>query len=140
MTGRPWRHIEGKGRTLPDVVPRTTARAVCSLLRALEWPDLAEWSQDARQVAEAAHTCPHPLFARDVRAVGWPEGVDRSQSVSTLAASTRWEDRVRVALQWAEAGKPSADWPAPMTPPNGGPPPGWKPPIRDPAEWFDVKF
>ena len=139
ITGRPWRGIEGTGRRIPDLVPRTTARSVVALLRALEWPDLAEWLTDARLVAEAAHRCPHPLFARDVRAEGWVGGVDRSRSVQTLTASTRWADRVAVALQWAEAGKPATDWPAPIAV-NGHAPRGWKPPIRTPEDWLNLKF
>ena len=51
-------------------------------------------------VAEAMHRCPAPLFARDVRAEGWPEGSDRRKQLGTLLCQRRWDDRLSAAQEW----------------------------------------
>lgn len=82
----------------------TDARALLGLLRELDWPSLPEWTEDAILVAGAMQTCPHPMFARDVRAIGWDGGVDRRHSVSTLVVHRRWADRLAAARAWVAAG------------------------------------
>ena len=62
-------------------------------------------------VAEAFRTCPHPLFARDVRAEGWEGGTNRSESIKTLLVQSSWDDRLTAAEEWSERGKGGPDRP-----------------------------
>lgn len=78
---------------------KTNARIVISLWRSLGKPALGQFVAEACTVARAAHHSPHPLFARDIRAIGWDGGVDRSHSVETVLRQKRWEERLRAATQ-----------------------------------------
>lgn len=109
VTGRPLPAPWGlEGEAMPgqgvriDPEASTEATQVVRLLRALAWPDLREWEGQAEAVAAAFHRCPDRLFAHDVRAVGWPEGVDRSRDVATFVVQKRWASRVDAALRWQE--------------------------------------
>ena len=114
ITGRPCEAIgaEGAGRDIAPKSAKTLAAPVLSLLRALDWPDLATFEADALLLASAAQRCPEPLFARSLRAEGWPEGTDRSRSVRTLMVQDAWDERVEAARKWAGPtthGAPSAN-------------------------------
>ena len=78
----------------------TDAKAVRSLWRSLGWQPPAEFLADVGLVADAAHDCPDPLFARDIRAEGWTGGTDRSSSVATVCVQDRWTARLDRARQW----------------------------------------
>lgn len=80
------------------------AVAALKLWRSLGRPALVEWVGEVRLVADAARRCPHGIFANDVRGENRSDGVDRSRSVQTLCAQGRWEERLRVARQWAQGG------------------------------------
>jgi len=56
--------------------------------------------EEVELVARAFHKCPHPYFARDVRAEGWEGGTDRRKSLATLLVQSRWEDRLEAATEW----------------------------------------
>jgi hypothetical protein len=91
----------------------TNSKPILSLLRKLEWPPLDEWLRDWDTVCEAARECPDPLFARDLRAIGWDGGVDRSHDVATLAVQQRWDVRVLAANDWVTRGRPRGSGPGP---------------------------
>lgn len=78
----------------------TDAKSLLSLWRAVGRPPPEEFARDVELVAMAARDCPDPLFARDVRAEGWPDGVDRHRSVATLAVHRRWNERLEAARRW----------------------------------------
>jgi len=108
ISGRPCRalDIEGDGRDIKPSQSKAAAKPILSLLRALDWPDMAEFVRHACLVARAARSCPHPMFARDIRAEGWDAGTDRRRRVTTLMVQDRWDDRLVEALRWREAGEP----------------------------------
>mgnify|MGYP001585905538 CR=1 FL=1 len=108
----------------------TAAKPVLALWRALGWPPADEYAPDLALVVEAAARCPDPLFARDVRGVGWDGAPDRSRDLSTLCVQARWDVRLEAARRWRDSGRapvhlaaaPSAvpPWLAPLPP--GSPP------------------
>jgi hypothetical protein len=54
------------------------------------------------------------MAARDLRAEGWDEGVDRSRSLEALCDTSRWAERLVAAQAWDADGRPtSARRPAP---------------------------
>jgi hypothetical protein len=93
----------------------TNSEPILSLLRKLGWPPLVEWIRDWGDVCEAARECPEPLFAHDIRGVGWTNGsgVDRSKAVATLAVHQRWDDRLTAARDWIRRGRPRGSGPGP---------------------------
>lgn len=86
----------------------TAAKPVLSLWKALEYPPLRGLVGDLRLIAEAAHDCPDRLFARDIRAEGWPDGVNREHDPTTICRHDRWDARLQAARAWEAAGKPTA--------------------------------
>jgi hypothetical protein len=91
-------------REAPVVVGRcgTDAKEVLGLWRALERPDLGWFADRLTLVARAAQISATKVFARDVRAEGWPEGADRTNHVGTLTTRKRWADRLSEAEEWAK--------------------------------------
>lgn len=87
-------------------VSATAAKPVLALWRALERPPLTGFVEDVKLVASAAHSCPHGLFARDIRAEGWPEGTPRQRDPATICVQKRWDARLQAARDWVEDGKP----------------------------------
>ena len=113
----------------------TDATPLAALWKAEGFPPLAEFVAEAVLVGKAARESKNPLFARDIRAEGWAEGVDRSRSVATLTVQARWQDRVRAARAEfgggpAGAALPTAN-PAPTATPLGAEPPR---PVPSPAQ------
>jgi len=107
---------------------KTSAGPVLALWRALEYPELAQFRADVELVAEAAHNCPHPIFAREIRAEDWPEGTDRQwneanvcrQAPKPPSSGATWDRRLEVAREWASAGRPAEGWGGPpRAPPRG---------------------
>lgn len=86
---------------------KTDAKPLLSLWAADGHRPPEEFIADFVLVAEAARECPEPLFARDVRAVGWAGGVDRHGDIATLCRHERWSARVKAARAWDAAGRPS---------------------------------
>lgn len=80
----------------------TDAVQVLKLWRKRRSKPLAEFVAGMRLVAEAARECPDGLFARDIRAEGWPDGTDRSRRVSTLCVQEKLVDRWVVAKAWKQ--------------------------------------
>lgn len=98
--------IEAITGTQPD--PRragTAARPILALWRTLEHPDLRLFVKDVELVAAACRDSGAPIFARDVRAEGWADGVDRSRHVATVCVQTRWADRLAAAQGWHAGGR-----------------------------------
>lgn len=81
----------------------TAAEEVAKLWRALGRPDVHEFAGELSLVARAAQMSRAHLFARDVRAEGWPEGSDRTHEVATICRQRPWDDRLREARKWEEA-------------------------------------
>ena len=81
--------------------------------------DLADLVRLSVLLANAARDCPASIFARDLRAEGWPEGTDRHRvpaAVCRLTPPARssgadYLRRLEVAHRWHEAGRPLASWP-----------------------------
>lgn len=96
-------------------------KALTSLLAFLEWPPLATWLPDALLVADAMHHCPDKVFARNIRAEGWADGVNRSRSVGTLAVHERWGDRLEAAQRWKRVAGSQDPPPGPAQPRRGPP-------------------
>jgi hypothetical protein len=93
-----------------------SARSVIALWRAVGKPSPAEFRAQAALVARAARESPEPIFAHDIRAEGWPDGTNRSNSVATLLVQLRWDERLAAAERWAagsaarsEASDPHSD-------------------------------
>ena len=85
----------------------TDAAQVLALWRKLERPPLDEFVADFTTVAKAAHHCPDPLFARDIRAVGWQGAKNREFDVTTIAVQARWSTRLDTAQQWQAKQRPA---------------------------------
>ncbi|MBL8616363.1 MAG: hypothetical protein JNM72_12180 [Deltaproteobacteria bacterium] len=119
--------MAGEGRTIdPDA--ETLPKPVLALLRALRWPELQAFEDQAAAVADAAHRSPDPLFARHLRAIGWTGGADRSRAPQTIFVQEQWEERLDAALAWRDRGCPTALL-VPGAPPRGdGPGGGARPP------------
>lgn len=81
----------------------TAADAVVSLWRALGNPEIHAFGDELVLVARAAQMATDKIFARDIRAEGWPGGTDRTFHVGTLCRHERWDDRLRAAQAWAHA-------------------------------------
>ena len=134
ITGRPCKalDLDGEGRDLVPERAKGAASAVLKLWKALGWPAPAEFVADACLVARAAHRCPHPLFARDIRAEGWDRGTDRRRVPSTILVQSRWDDRLAEALRWRDAGEPAG---APHT---AAPTRNGRPMAPTPDEWLNM--
>jgi hypothetical protein len=103
-----------KGATVNPDKCVTVAPLVLSLWNKLRRPSPAAFEAEVRLVAEWAQQSPDPLAMRDICAIGWAEGTDRSRSVKTLCVHASWADRLDAAQAWAAKGKP----------PRGTAPPG----------------
>lgn len=86
----------------------TAARDVLGLWRAVGCPLIPAFRDELLLVIEAAKDCPDPLFARDIRAEGWPDGTDRHRDLSTLCRRDRWDVRLDAATRWHAAGRPTS--------------------------------
>lgn len=81
--------------------------------------DLADLVRLSVLLANAGRDCPASIFARDLRAEGWPDGTDRHRipaAVCRLTPPPRssgadYLRRLEVAHRWHEAGRPLASWP-----------------------------
>jgi len=91
-------------RLIAPARAKTSATPIIRLWKALGRPDLTVFTEDVRMVATAARDCPAQLFARDIRAEGWPDGVDRSKSVATLCVQSKWDERLATAKDWVADG------------------------------------
>lgn len=80
------------------------AKEVLAMWTYLERPPLGEYAADLIAVIRAARPggCPDPLFARDIRAEGWPTGRDRHRDIVTLCRRERWERRLEMARRWTD--------------------------------------
>jgi hypothetical protein len=81
----------------------TAAAQVIGLWSAVGHPDVDEFADELVLVARAAQMSREPLFARDIRAENWPEGVDRTHNVDTICRRDKWDSRLQAAKRWAEA-------------------------------------
>jgi hypothetical protein len=79
----------------------TAAKQVLALWRGLGRQDIDWFADRVVLVARAAQMSRHKLFARDVRAEGWPDGIDRTNDVATICVQRRWDERLAVAERWA---------------------------------------
>lgn len=86
----------------------TASKAVLALWKALGHPDLTAFRVDLMLVVEAAKDCPDRVFARDIRAEGWPDGVDRSRDIDTICRHGKWDLRLEAARRWERAGRRTA--------------------------------
>lgn len=93
------------GRKVDPKRGATLTKPVVTLWRALGRPDYNEFERDVRLVAEWAKVSKHRLAARDIRAEGWDDGIDRSKSVTTICVQRRFLDRLEAAQEWAANGK-----------------------------------
>jgi hypothetical protein len=101
ITGAPFVPLRG----------RTAGGPVLALWYALGKPDPDAHAEDMALVADAAQRCPERLFAHDIRAVGWPDGTDRSRSPHTLCVQKRWDERLAAAKAWDARGRPTIQAP-----------------------------
>lgn len=90
---------------------KSHAIAILNLWRHDGKRPLAAFLRDLRLVAEAAHECPEPIFARDLRAEGWTGGTPRQHSPASVCRHERWEDRLHAAQRWHDAGRPATQLP-----------------------------
>lgn len=74
--------------------------------RVEERPPVLEFLDDLALVARAFRACPHPMFARHVRAEGWADGTNRMDQVPTLVVRQAWGSRLREARRWRDSGFP----------------------------------
>jgi hypothetical protein len=95
----------------------TDAKALVGLWRALGRPPPADFATDIAAVAQWAREAPDKQAARDIRAEGWADGVDRSRSVATLSRRDRWADRLDAARAWRARQDAPAAGPAPADDP-----------------------
>jgi hypothetical protein len=89
-----------------QVIPEkcaTAAAQVIGLWSAVGHPDVDEFADELVLVARAAQMSRELLFARDIRAENWPEGVDRTHNVDTICRRDKWDSRLQAAKRWAEA-------------------------------------
>jgi hypothetical protein len=93
------------GRKVDPKRGATLTKPVVTLWRALGRPDYNEFERDVRLVAEWAKVSKHRLAARDIRAEGWDDGIDRSKSVTTICVQRRVLDRLEAAQEGAANGK-----------------------------------
>ncbi len=110
-----------------DVVPayaKIDASPALELWAQLGHPDVAAFVDDFEAVAAAAHDCPAPLFANDLRAEGWAKGTPRQRSVKHVANADVWSLRLDEARAWQaerEAARPPRTAPS-ATGDASGPP------------------
>ena len=81
---------------------------VLGLWRHLEHPPLQELAAELVQVIGWAQRSPDPLAARDIRAIGWEGGTDRSRAMATICRRDRWADRLDAAQRWTAQGEPTS--------------------------------
>lgn len=96
----------------------TASKAVLALWKAVGHPDLGAFGRDLKLVAEAARDCPDRVFARDIRAEGWPDGTDRHRDITTVCRQDRWDLRLTTARAWDQAGRPTSSAPSASPPAN----------------------
>ena len=96
----------------------TASKAVLGLWKAVGYPDLESFGRDLKLVAEAARDCPDRVFARDIRAEGWPDGTDRHRDLGTICRQDRWDVRLVTARAWDAAGRPTTVAPSRAPPAN----------------------
>ena len=115
--GRVLEEIRGK----PVTVRASTGRPVLRLwVELLDDPEL-EFDGDLSAlvdpvvlIADACRRAPGPMFARDIRAEGWPDGTDRSRNVAAIcrlapkgdSTGATWSERLDAASAWRAAGSP----------------------------------
>jgi hypothetical protein len=87
----------------------TDAKCILALWRALGRPPPSDLAAELVTVAAWARSAPDKLAARDIRAEGWPDGVDRHRDVATLCRQDRWQARLDAAQSWQAAGRPEHD-------------------------------
>ena len=56
---------------------------------------------DLVALVRAANLSDHPLFARDIRAEGWSNGIDRSGSLATIFRHDKLAMRIQAAQEWS---------------------------------------
>lgn len=108
----------------------TDAPLVLRLWRADGKRDPAEFAHDVVSVARAARWCPHPMFAREIRAEGWQGGTNRMRLVANIcrqrppedSAGASWSERLDEARTWEAAGCPLTMGQAPSGWQGPGPP------------------
>lgn len=117
--------LEGiRGKLVPPT--KTSGRPVLRLFGAMlegNEDGLFEIRVQGRLIADACQHCPHPGFARDVRAEGWDGGTPRHRNVASVcrlapkegSSGLTWEERLEVAESWDAAGRPDGGWPAKVT-------------------------
>lgn len=92
----------------------TDARPVLALWRTLGRPDPAQMTRDLVSVARAARWAPDAVFAREIRAEGWPDGMNRARMAANIArqgpppnsGGATWDERLEAARAWEAAGQP----------------------------------
>ena len=81
----------------------TDAKTILALWSALGKPPPEAFGRDLALVAEWARLSTDRLAARDIRAEGWRDGVDRSRKLQTLCRRESWGDRLDAARAWKAA-------------------------------------
>lgn len=113
--------IKGRAYGVPSA---PSVKPILALWRALEHQALDAFERDLSLVAAAARDCPHPIFAHDLRAVGWAGGKDRSTDTAAIcrqapgpgSQGATYPERLEVAREWDAAGRPASDWPVAAAP------------------------
>jgi hypothetical protein len=95
------------------------ANAVMALWSAMsadegEWLPVDEARRRMVLLARAAKQCPHPVFARELRAEDWDRGTDRSSMPASVfrinpppeSGGASWSVRLDIAEQWAASAHP----------------------------------
>lgn len=98
--------VRGKVVTKPDECA-TDAKEILGLWRTVGYPAPSTMARDLGDVVEWAQRSPDRLAARDIRAEGWAEGVDRSRAIGTLCVRRSWGDRLAAAKDWIARGRPT---------------------------------
>ena len=65
---------------------------------------------DLVALVRAANLSDHPLFARDIRAEGWSNGIDRSGSLATIFRHDKLAMRIQAAQEWSGSETAAAEF------------------------------
>lgn len=100
---------EVKQRPVNPARTGTDAKTIVALWRREGKPDPETFRMDLLTVIRWARESTDKLAARDIRAEGWPDGVDRHADLSTLTRQDKWSVRLDAARKWANAPTPAPE-------------------------------
>jgi len=104
---------EVKQRPVNPARTGTDAKTIVALWRREGKPDPLTFRADLLAVIRWARESADKLAARDIRAEGWADGVDRHDDLSTLTRQDKWSVRLDAAKRWVDTPAPTtttADW------------------------------